>query len=150
MFELTYDEAVLKADHLKALGVKEVYLRGRDAGYPWDLVTKVVPGALWRLNAPASVHLAAQSHGLTFTWSVDFETPESNGAPLHMFDRSHLRKVMARLPPEARKMFAAILRDQVLPEVNKARDNMQKAIDQQDDGIDCLNAIIAEAEGQRV
>ena len=147
MRNLTYSEAVAKAEHLIALGETDVYLYREDtADFPYDKIVEVKSGGTYRLNGPASCYLIAEDAGLTFKMSVDFEGPEANGSSRSQFDADRLRDLSLKLPPAARKMFADMLAREVLPPLVERTNEYRKAMRQQADSEDCVRGLIAFAE----
>lgn len=145
--DMTYAEALEKADALKALGQTDVYLYDRSAaGFPYDKVTRVCAGNSYRLSGPSSCYLEFDEDGLTFRLSVDFEGMDANGKGVSLFDRDRLRDVANKLSPEGRVAFAKMMENQVLPPLVARTDEWRKALRQQADSEDCVRGIIAFAQ----
>jgi hypothetical protein len=146
MLDLTYADAIDKSDHLIALGQTTVYLR--DGVYPWAVASDIEVGGSYRFNGPAGVYVVAKLQGLTFKWSVDFEKREANGTGYSLFDRERLRDVMMKLPEPARLKFAKLLRDAVMPDLEKRTAELRDAMNKQIDSEDCVRGLIAFGEGR--
>ncbi|MCK1322105.1 hypothetical protein IVA94_14635 [Bradyrhizobium sp. 156] len=146
MFDLNYQQAIDKSEHLIAIGQTTIYLR--DGTYPWAVASDVEVGSSYRFNGPSSVYIISKLQGLTFKWSVDFEKREANGAGYSLFDRERLRDVMMKLPEPARRRFAKVLRDAVMPDLEKRTAELREAMNKQIDSEDCVRGLIAFAEGR--
>jgi hypothetical protein len=146
MRDLTYRQAVAKAEHLIALGETDVYLYRDFGDFPYDNIVRVETGSSYRLNGPTSCYLIAEDAGLTFKVSVDFEGPEANGSGRSQFDADKLRELALKLPPPARAMFADMLAREVLPPLVERTNEYRKAMRQQADSEDCVRGLIAFAE----
>jgi hypothetical protein len=146
MWDLSYAQALENADHLKALGQTTIYLR--DGAYPWAMAREVEVGGSYRFNGPAGMYVIAQAEGITFKWSVDFEQREANGRGYSLFDRDRLREVAMKLPAPARNSFAKLLREQVMPDLEKRTAELRDAMNKQIDSEDCVRGLIAFAEQQ--
>jgi hypothetical protein len=142
MFDLTYDQAMEKAEHLIALGETTIYLRD-DTGFPYEKVIRVEEGSSFRLSGPSSCRLVAVDGSLVFSLSVDFEDRDANGRSVSLFDRDRLRSVMLRLPQCARDSFAALLEEKVLLPMKARTAEIRKAIQEQSDSEDCVRGLIA-------
>lgn len=142
IYDLTYADAVAKAEHLTALGETTVYLRS-DEGFPYDKVERVEAGSTYRLNGPTGCYLIANDRGLTFRLSVDFEPPEANGRGVSMFDRDRLRDVMLRLAPGGREAFADMLAGEVMAKMQERTRDLRSALQSQTDSEDCIRGLIA-------
>lgn len=147
MHDISFSQAIEKADHLKALGWTDVYLGYRQTEFPWGLVTDVQTGHSHRLSGPASVRMTARHpSGLTFSWEVDFEGRDANGRGVHLFDRDRLRDVMRKLPKPARIQFANILASEVFAGMQARTSELRKALSDQEDSEDLVRGLIAFAE----
>ena len=144
--DMTYEFALTNAEHLIALGQTTVYLR--DENVPWVVASDVEVGGAYRFNGPTGMYVIAKVQGLTFKWSVDFERREANGAAYSMFDRDRLRDVARRLPDPARRKFAELLRDKVMPDMEKRTAELRETMNKQIDSEDCVRGLIAFAEGR--
>lgn len=140
---LSYGEAIDKADHLIALGETTVYVR--DDSPPWHIAETVEVGSSYRLSGPRSVYFIGKKLGLTFKWSVDFESRDANGRGVSLFDRDRLREVMLKLPDPARLAFAELLENQVLPPLRERTAEIRGALNNQWDSEDCVRGLIAYA-----
>lgn len=145
MFNLTYAEAMKKREHLIALSETEIYLRD-DAGFPWDKVAEVSGGNSYRLSGPSSCYVIALDQGLRFRLNIDFEGRDANGRGVSLFDRDRLREVMRRLPIPARKDFARLLSEEVLPKMAERTAEIRQALNQQTDSEECVRGLIAFAD----
>jgi hypothetical protein len=145
-FDMTYAEAVDKADNLIALNDTVVHLH--DGEVPWDKAIGIEGGASVRLSGPAGCYVVAEHAGLTFKWSVDFETRDANGRGVSLFDRERLRDVAMKLPPKARAEFARFLETEVLPPLARNAREIRRALNQQIDSMDCVRGLIAFANEQ--
>lgn len=144
MYDMTYAEALEKADALKQLGQTDVYIRDHSAdGFPFDKVTRVQAGNTYRLSGPSSCYLMFDENGLTFRLNVEFEGRDANGRGVSLFDRDRLRDVANRLSPTARSAFAKMLESKVLPPLAERTEEYRKALRQQADSEDCVRGIIA-------
>lgn len=144
MYDLSYDQALEKAGHLKALGQTTIYLR--DGTYPWAAASEVEVGGSYRFSGPSGMYVIAKVQGLTFKWSVDFEKREANGLGYSLFDRDRLREVAMKLPQPARASFAKLLREQVMPDLEKRTTELREAMNKQIDSEDCVRGLIAFAQ----
>lgn len=143
MTDLTYAEAIEKADHLKALGQTKVYLYRDAEGFPYDKVSRVETGGSFRLSGPSSCYFIAEVAGLTFQLNVEFEGRDANGRGVSLFDRDRLRELMMRLPDAARSSFADMLRNKVLPPMVERTNEVRDALRNQSDSEDCVRGLIA-------
>lgn len=143
MHNITYAEAIEKAEAVKLIGDTTVYLQGGSDGLPWGKVSKVECGSSWRLGGPSSAYMIAEDQGLTFKWSVDFEGLDANGKGASQFDRPRLRDVMLQLPLAARASFADLLEGQVLSEVAKRTEECRRVLNMNADSEDCVRGLIA-------
>lgn len=110
LYDLTYQEALAKADSLKDIGHTRIFLHDKFDARPWYLVKKVKPGAGYRMGIPTSVDFSATNHGLEFAWSMDLETREANGKGTFEIDTEVISAVMDAIPKGARAQLAALLR----------------------------------------
>ena len=145
MFDMTYADAIEKAEHLIALDQTAVYLRG-DADFPFDKAIDVVSGSSYRLSGPSSAYIIAQDGGLQFKLNVEFEGRDANGRGVSLFDRDRLRELMMKLPAPARKKFADMLAGEVLSGMMKRTQEIREALRAQADSEDCVRGLIAFAE----
>lgn len=146
MYDMTYEQALDKSEHLIALGQTTIYLR--DGNVPWVIASDVEAGSSYRFNGPSGVYIVAKVQGLTFKWNVDFEKREANGHGYSLFDRERLRDVAMKLPHPARLKFAQFLRDAVMPDLEKRTAELRDAMNKQIDSEDCVRGLIAFAEGR--
>lgn len=144
MYDLTYESAVKNAEHLLALGQTTVYLR--DDNPPWSRAVRVEAGSSYRFAGPTSCYVIAEEAGLELKWSVDFEGRDANGRGVSLFDRERLREVALKLPPSARKGFSALLKNEVLPDLEKRTAEIRDALNKQSDSEDCVRGLIAFSE----
>jgi hypothetical protein len=142
VINLTYTEAMKKAEHLKALGQTTIYIHREAADFPYGKVTNVEAGSSWRLGGPSSCYLIAEDGGLTFKLNVDFEGRDANGRGVSLFDRDKLREMFVRLPSVARQAFADLLESECLPSLAKRRSELQAALNDQADSEDCVRGLI--------
>lgn len=147
MFDMTYEQALDKADHLKALGQTTIYLR--DGNYPWVVASGVEVSGGYRFSGPTGMYVIAKVQGLTFKWNVEFEKREANGHSYSLFDRERLREVAMKLPDTARRSFAELLRERVMPDLEKRTAEMREAMNKQNDSEDCVRGLISFAEGRQ-
>jgi hypothetical protein len=143
LYDATYQDALAKAEHLIALGETTVHIKAE--GAPWDKAETVMAGGVWRLNGPTGCYIVARDAGLTFKWSVDFESRGANGQSVSLFDRKRLREVAAMLPPVAREAFAEFLAVSVLPELAKRTNEIREYLNKQAESEDCVRGLIAYA-----
>lgn len=145
MRNMTYEFALDNAKHLIALNQTTVYLH--DDNVPWVVASDVEVGGAYRFNGPTGIYVIAKVAGITFKWNVDFERREANGLGYSLFDRDRLRDVASRLPEPARRKFAQLLREQVMPDLEKRTAELRDAMNKQIDSEDCVRGLIAFAEG---
>lgn len=107
-----YAEVKAKAEHLKAIGEKEVYLDNL-VGAPWKFVTSVERGGSHRLDIYTSVWFRAlePAIGIPVRWAFDIELSSANGKGNYEIDVVGCREVLSELRPEMRAKFAAYLLD---------------------------------------
>lgn len=146
MRDMTYEKALYMADHLKALGETTVYLR--DGEYPWMIANSVEVSGSYRFNGPVGMYVIAEVDGLTLKWSVDFELRDANARGYSLFDRDQLREVARKLPEPARRKFAKLLREKVMPDLEKRTSELREAMNKQIDSEDCVRGLIAFAENR--
>lgn len=144
--DMTYEFALTNAKHLIALGQTTVYLR--DDAVPWIAASDVEVSGSYRFNGPCGIYVIAKVQDITFKWSVDFEKREANGRGYSLFDREKLRDVTRRLPEQARKKFAALLREKVMPDLEKRTAELRDTMNMQMDSEDCVRGLIAFAENK--
>ena len=117
-FDMTYTEALKKADALKELGEIRVVLARTDTP-AWDVITRVeIRSSGWR-GVPSSMYVVAEVSGLTLLWNIEFEPRDANGSGRHQWNIPYLRDIVAKMRPEARLSFAGVISDKVLPEMMK-------------------------------
>lgn len=144
MFDLTYAEAIEKAEHLKALGQTTIYLyREKQDGFPFDKVTRVEEGNSWRSGMPTSCYLIAEVDGLSFKLNFDFEPASANGASTHQLARDKMRELFSKLPAAAQRSFADLLESKCLPAMAERRAEYLAALNKQADSEDCVRGLIA-------
>lgn len=144
MLNLTFAEAVKKAEHLKALGETTVYLyREAAEGFPFDKVTRVEEGGSWRSGMPNSCYLFAEVEGLTFKLNVDFEPASANGSSVALLERDKMRELFTKLPAKARQSFADMLEEKCLPALAQRTNEYRAALQKQADSEDCVRGLIA-------
>lgn len=150
MYDMTYTEALEKADALKLLGQTDVYIRDRSAAdFPYDKVTRVEAGNSYRLSGPSSCYLMFEENGLLFRFNVEFESRYANGKGVSLFDRDRLRDVANKLSPAGRVAFAKMLESEVLRPLAERTEEYRKALRQQADSEDCVRGIIAFASAEQ-
>lgn len=120
MKEFTYVQANLKAEHFRALGIHEVWLKedlwdGRENNYPWHLVVDVEPRGIidtvvnFKFTARDEPALVNQ-RPIAFVWFYDMEKPRSNVNPESLnVDMTSCRAVMKCLSPVGREKFRKLL-----------------------------------------
>lgn len=145
--DFSYAEALEHAEHLKALGETTVYLR-RDTEFPWDIAEGVQEGSHYRLNGPVSVWVIGRKNGLTFKWSLDFETRSADGSWGADFDRERLREAIMKMPKRARMAFADLLRTKVIPGLEKHTSEIREALRRQWDSEDAARGLAAFVESE--
>lgn len=141
MTELTYKEALEKAEHLIALDRTIIYLHTEE-DFPWDKVTKVMAGCGHRLNGPTGVYFIIEEAGLSFRLVVDFEECDANGSPVSQFDRPRLRGIFKKLSPTMRLNFAKFLKEEVLPGLEKTTEKWHGYLNKQLDSEECVRNLI--------
>ena len=144
LFDLTFSEAIAKAEHLKALGETTIYLRNEE-GFPFDKVHDVETGGTYRNGIPTSYYLYAKQDGLTFKLSFNIEPLSENGRGTTSIDRDGLRDLLLKLPQQAQNALAFSLQGNVLPELEKRSAELRLALRRQADSTDCIRGIIAQA-----
>lgn len=144
MIDLTYAEAIAKAEHLKALGETNIYLYRENADdFPFDKVTRVEEGNSWRSGMPTSCYLIADVDGLTFRLNFDFEPRSASGASVHLLNRDKMRDLFIKLPPAARQSFADLLESACLPAMVQRKNEYLALLNKQSDSEDCVRGLIA-------
>jgi hypothetical protein len=104
-----WKDVVKLADSYKAIGQNSVHLFSEQS-YPWEFVTKVEAGCLHRYSTPVSASFIAKHPcGITFTWSIDYETRDANGAGTFRFNIENLLFVHSQLKPQMQEKFEALL-----------------------------------------
>lgn len=141
-FYKPFKDVLKNSTHYVALGQTDIFLEESDPDLPWSEVVRVEAGGGYRLNGPTGFRCIAERDGLTFNWSVDFETREANGASVHLFDRDRMRMTMQKLPPKARKALADFMEKQVLPGVEKVTTEWRGYLNKQLDSEDCVRGLI--------
>lgn len=103
----SWKDDVELAEHYLAIDSTSLHLFDQD-DYPWEFVTKAEPGGSGRYNLTTSITVRAEHpSGLSFSWFVDLERPESSGPGHYQVDAAGMVGLMARLKPAIR----ASLRD---------------------------------------
>lgn len=120
---MTWQEAVQKAEHLKALGRTEVYL-DREDDAPWFLAESVEEGGGHRLEICTSVVFRGRhlSSGISFRWFFDIEKREANGQGYYQIATEDCQAVIQKLPHQCKKLFKAILLDNAKKVETKAKE----------------------------
>jgi len=145
-FNITYKEALAKADHLVALGETNVWLHGDDC--PWDKVTDIEGGSARRFNSPTGFRVIVEEAGLRLGWSIDFEDRDANGRSVSLFEPERLRDIAGRLPAVAKVKFGQFLTDEVLPDLYKRTEEIRTALHQQEASENCVRGLIAFCNAQ--
>lgn len=149
MADLSLSKALKNKEALIALGQTTVHLWGDNAAdAPWDKATSIECGSVWRLSGPASATVNANIDGITFCWSLDFETRDANGSGYSLFDRPRLRETILKLPISVRRQFGRLLADKVLPGLQKRTQELRDALNAQSDSEDCVRGLIAFAHSE--
>lgn len=144
MSDLSITKALANKEALIALGQTRVYLYGDNAKeVPWGRVTSVECGSSFRFSGPTCATMIAEIEGITFSWSLDFEGRDANGRGVSLFDRPRLRETILKLPPKARKQFGRLLREKVLPDLQKRTQELREAMNSQADSEDCVRGLMA-------
>lgn len=110
MDQLGLEEAIEKAEHLKALGKTDVHLF--DEPFPWGLVDDRSPlrGSSHRFDIPVDVGFFANHPcGLRFQWFLDLEKRGANGSGHYQIDTDGIRDAMSRMNQGARDSFRRYL-----------------------------------------
>lgn len=149
MHDLTYSQAIEKAEHLIALDAKDVYLRDAE-GFPFDKVVSVETGSMYRGAVMACCYLIAEEAGLRLKLSVDFEKRGAEGRGEAMFDSDRLRELAMKLPSDARTKFANLLENNVLEALAARTNEYRTAMRAQADSEDCVRGLIAFARQETV
>jgi hypothetical protein len=137
--------ALKNREHYIALGQTSIYLDSDADDLPWDKVTKIEDRCGVRLSGPTGFYAIAEEGGLTFRWSVDFESRNAKGSSVSLFDRARLRDVIMKLPQPARKELAKFLAARVLPALEKNTQEWRDYLYRQADSEDCVRGLIAYA-----
>lgn len=129
---LTYKEAISKADSLKALGVREVYLE-RDKELPWHLATRCEPGGSHRMEIDTNVWFYGvdKQTGLEFRWSFDIEPYSANGKGHYEINAAGCRDVLSKLNGKAHTQFTKYLVE-CADKVKAKADEWRKLVERQD------------------
>jgi hypothetical protein len=139
--DISYHDALKNAAALKQLGQTDIHLFA--GSKPWDKATHCEPGCSFRNGIPVSATFHAEDSGLSFRWYFDLEARDANGASLFKVDTEACRKVMASIPPVARKSFRDWLASSAAA-VREKGSEYQKAADNQFAIAACLSDICAE------
>lgn len=114
----TIADYVKLAKHYKAIGSTEIYLYD----VPTELLSQVcsvTDGGSYRHGVPVSVTMKIRHRsGLSFRFSVDFESREANGSAHIQIDGHKLRGIYESLPSSAKKQFL----DALEAPIQKARE----------------------------
>jgi hypothetical protein len=131
LHDITYAVAIKNAEHLKALGVEEVYLYREDPDFPWRYVTEIKAGGTWRIGAQVSAWVSATdpTTGLRFKWSVDFERGGSNGESRYKLDVEGIASIVRKLPQRVVPQLAEALKP-LVDGIAKQRAEYEKAVDE--------------------
>jgi hypothetical protein len=99
MPELTYKQAIAKADSLRDIGQTRIYLSHKETDFPWQYVTDVKEGGSHRLEMSTSVRFTAKcpDSGLEFNWSFDIEPPTADGKGYYQIDTAACQQVTQQL-----------------------------------------------------
>lgn len=112
MLDLSFEDAVAKADSLLDLGHKNVWLRYGAEDYPWHIAETVKAGNSYRMSMPTCFQVTGEHEsGLEFSWSVDIEPREANGTGTFQIDSDRLLEIAARLPASPRAQLAVFLQE---------------------------------------
>lgn len=126
MNDYTYEKCVANAAALLNLGNKVIYLSSGE--YPWDQVVSCEPGGSHRLDISTSVWFRADDKsGLSFRWSFDIEPHDANGKGGYHIDIEGCRRVLERLPLDAKIEFQQYLADCAAKVRDKANEWRQAA-----------------------
>lgn len=148
MSRLTYAKAVANADALKAIGQTSVYLSDLDEpedGMPWEYVNEVTGGGLHSYIGPRSVAFkAVHPSGIEFRWTLDFSSSHLGSTESRpFFEHSRIVAMADRLSPSPRAQFAAYLKNEVLPPLEKNVGEARLHLNALLDGVTTLTGIIA-------
>ena len=84
------------AEHIKALGLVEIYLSQGDM--PWELATTYRPGGSHRPDIDTSVWFEGKSpSGIPLRWSFDIESRDANGKGYYKVNVAGCQEVVLRL-----------------------------------------------------
>ena len=104
--DMTWKRAVANAEHLRALGITEVYLGHAedDPDIDWKACTEVRAGGSHRLDIITSLWFYFQDlgSGLTFRLSLDLDKSEADGKPYYQIEVERIVSVLRRLKPDSR------------------------------------------------
>jgi hypothetical protein len=109
--KLKYKDIPKKAEHLKALGINDIWLEWFEE-LPWDLVIDCNAG-MHRLGMISSVSFRAYEPKLDlyFRWTVDLEEKEANGMSLPVFNMANYRFIIDHLDDEMTRKFRRLVKD---------------------------------------
>lgn len=131
MKDWTYQEAIEKADAVKALNLGEIYLNKGEK--PWHIVDGCKPGSSHRLEIRTNVWFSGTdpTTGLRFRGSFDIEPRSANGKGSYEIDAAACRDVLEQLSGDAREKFQTYLADCAEKVAAKA-DEWRSLVAQQD------------------
>lgn len=130
MRDLTFTEAIEKADALKTIGCREIYLNKGDL--PWHIADSCEPGGTHRLDMDTSVWFSGRDAetGLRFRWSFDIEPHSANGKGSYEIDTESCLRVMRELNDGCRQEFRNYLLE-CSKKVKEKAEEWQKITDRQ-------------------
>ena len=121
----TYQEVKEKANAIKDIGYKEIYLD--TPPYPWEHVVTCERGGSHRLNIATSVWFRAvdPESGISLRWSFDIEPRSANGRGTYYIDVDGCHDVLDKLTGLARNQFQEYLLS-CAKEVEKQANELQQ------------------------
>ena len=110
--ERTWHEVLALKEHYLALDITDIHLwKDQDTDeMPWEYLTEVKPGSLWRFETNVSVNFKAQIDDFIFTWSLDLEKKGSNGSGSPQPDIERISAVLLSIPEPFQKDFINALK----------------------------------------
>ncbi len=101
---MSYKEAIEKAESIKDLGIEAVWL---EEDFPWSMVTNCTEGAGQRLGVTTNICFCATdpSTGIKFRWFFELEKTRSDYKGVYQFDIDKIKFVCSVLPAKAKAQF---------------------------------------------
>lgn len=119
----TVEEYLSLAEHYKAIGSTKFYMHNDPI--PWEKVTGVKPGGLWRSGISISYYFTVEIDGLEFEYAYDIEPHSASGTGGYAIDTAGIRATMAKLPKEVAVRWGEMLAESAV----KMREYLQEQQD---------------------